>query len=175
MTKICVDQDLSLCWVVMAMKFGTTSNIVDWSLVQTWRTRDHTIWCAPKKLSSNEQLVWAHVIPPPMIFKVVCSSHTTPFMVIGVTCVIESLTLVWDVCWVTLTINNFTLSVTLWHLAFKWVYKYLGMSVLNRVLRCMPMLDNSLQVDWKCIQITPNISMLKVCTNNTQGLISLAY
>jgi hypothetical protein len=37
---------------------------------------------------------------------------STPLMVFRVTCIIVSLTLFWAVCWVTLMINNFTISVT---------------------------------------------------------------
>ena len=72
------------------------------------------------------------------------------FMVFSVTCVTMLLTLFWGACYVTLTINNFTVSVTSWHLAFKCTYKYLGMSMFNSVLRCMPMLHNGLQVE-QCV------------------------
>ena len=47
---------------------------------------------------------------------------------------------------VALMINNFTISVTSRHLAFKCTYYYHGMSMFNNVMRCMPMLHNGLQV-----------------------------
>ena len=53
----------------------------------------------------------------------------------------------WDICEVTLIITNFTISVTSWHLAFKCTYYYLGMSMFNCVMRCMPMLHDGLQGD----------------------------
>ena len=64
----------------------------------------------------------------------------------SVTCVIVSLSVFWGVCQVTLRIYNFTISVTLWHLAFNCASENLGMSMSDSVMRCMPMLHDGLQV-----------------------------
>ena len=79
---------------------------------------------------------------------------------IFVTWVIVSLTMFWGICsQVTPMTNKFIISVTLWQLAFKCPYDYLGRSMLNSVTRCMPLLRDGLKV--KCTQVTLDISTLK--------------
>ena len=72
---------------------------------------------------------------------------TTPCMAFSIACVIVSLTLFWGVCWVTLMMNNFIISVTSWPLVLKCASSYLGIGMFNSIMRCMLMLHNSLQVD----------------------------
>ena len=45
---------------------------------------------------------------------------------------------------------NFIISVTSQHLASKCAYSYLGMSMTNSVMKCVPILHNSSQVD-ECV------------------------
>jgi len=51
----------------------------------------------------------------PMPGSKMCFEATT-LIVFSVTCIIVWMAIFWGVCWVTLNINNFTTSVTSWHL-----------------------------------------------------------
>ena len=50
------------------------------------------------------------------------------------------------------------ISVTSWHLAVKYPYQYLGMSMFNNIMSCVPMFHKGLQVNLS--QIILGISML---------------
>ena len=45
-------------------------------------------------------------------------------------------------------INNHTIRIISWHLAFKCAYWYLGIGMFNSVVRSMHVLHNDLQVKW---------------------------
>ena len=79
---------------------------------------------------------------------------TTPFMVFIVTYITMSLTLFWGVSWITLTINNFIISINSWH----WVF-----NVLTNILACVRLMGL-----WgACMWYTMVYSLNIVYTNNT--------
>ena len=56
-------------------------------------------------------------------------------------------------------VTNYWLSLII--APFKCAISYLGMSMFNSILRCVPLLNNGLQVDEQCIEMTLGISMLR--------------
>ena len=84
-------------------------------------------------------------------------TRITPFVVFSVKCVIVSFTLFWGVCKVILMVNNFIISVTSWHLAFKCAYSYSNMSIFDRFFGV-----------WLCYTVAYKLT--KVYTNDTWHL-----
>ena len=110
-------------------------------------------------------MTWLHILKNPLRM---CSSFVICHFMVFTCHMRNSVTYPILRCMLGILImNNFTTSVTWWQFTLKCSCQYLGVSMFNSIMRCIPMLHNGQQVNY----IVHNWHMALACSRFSSSCI----